>query len=74
MKEKALELILEFGLDKIAAESNIPEVNLRRWVKNGAALTNNRRGWKVKHPNLEEEILKFIDKKEKLIKPRQVEW
>ena len=59
------QLIMMKIIDKIATESNIPEVNLRRWVKNGAAPTTNRRGRKVKHPNLEEELLKFIDEKRK---------
>ena len=65
IKEKALKLILVFGLQKVVTESNIHETNLRRWMKNGTTPSNGKRGRKVKHPNLEEELLKFIDEKRK---------
>jgi transposase-like protein len=63
VKTKAVELVRKFGVAKVSEKSNIPESNLKRWQNDQVAPTNRRRGRKIKHPDLEEELLMFITEK-----------
>ena len=69
VKEKAIELVKKFGFTRVVDKCNIPESTVKRWVKEGAPSNPGKRGRKVKHPDVEEEVSKFFNEKRQAHKP-----
>ena len=60
IKGKAIELVKVHGVVKVAEKCNIPDTNLKCWIKDSDAPSDRKRGRPIKHPSLETELIQFI--------------
>ena len=73
VKEKAVELIKKHGVSFVAEKSKIHESNLKRWMKDDEAeeskTAKSKKGRRIRFPEFENELLKFIAEKKNDEKP-----
>ena len=70
IKKRAVELCNKYGITMVSDRSKIHSSCLKRWVKASESnIILKPRGRKVKYPQLEEDLLKFIKEKRAQYKP-----